>query len=298
MILTPRDKEILRDLHRYGLHTTRGLASRHFPKVAITTVLRRLRILEAHGFIQRIFGLEDGGNAWALTHSGAQGFAPAASKIHFLRFILDHDLKLTAMRLRLEEAGIARSWRPEHEIRIRVARSLGKNGTKDRTIPDGLMGVEVSGTKETVAVELELSNKNQDRYRRIFRDYASKETLWGFWYVVGSATIGRQLAKAEKATWRGGKRPYFFWSLLEDVLRDPSKALMQNQKHRCRIGDLWKQNPVKAAHTPAQTMSTVVLENSSGKSGLTLDEDTGNAQLKPKEKDPPPPLATLPQHKL
>ena len=82
MILTQRDKDMLLDLHRYGLHTTRSLASRHFPGVALTTVLRRFRILEAHGFIQRIFGLEGGGNAWALTHSGAQVFAPEASKIH------------------------------------------------------------------------------------------------------------------------------------------------------------------------------------------------------------------------
>lgn len=271
MILTKRDKAVLLDLNQYGLHTTRILASRHFPGVALTTVLRRLRVLEAHDYIQRISGLEGGGNAWALTKVAAQAFLPAASKVHFPRFILDHDLKLAALRLRLEGVGVARSWRPEHEIRARVARKHGLEGVKDRVVPDGLMGVEVGGLKETVSVELELSPKNQGRYCRIFRDYATKGSLWGFWYVVGSATIGRQLEKAAKDSWYAGNRPFFFWSVLEDVMRDPLSATVTSMKASHKLSDLWMPEP---AHTPAQRVSREKCENEAENPKLTTEEKT------------------------
>lgn len=57
MTLTPRDRALLLDLSKYALHRTRALRDRHFPGVAMTTVLRRLRILEKETYIQRIEGL-------------------------------------------------------------------------------------------------------------------------------------------------------------------------------------------------------------------------------------------------
>lgn len=281
MILTQRDKALLYDLHQYGLHTTRGLASRHFPGVALTTVLRRLRILETNDHIQRITCFEGGGNAWALTKAGAQAFAPAASKVHFPRFILEHDLQLTALRLRLEGCGIARSWRPEHEIRAKVARKYGLGGMKDRTVPDGLMGIEAGGLKESVAVELELSPKNQSRYQRIFREYGSKESLWGFWYVVENPTIGRQLMTAAKDSYHFGNRPYFVWSVLSEVMNDPLNATVRGYKSTQRLGELWmpqaKELPLSPAHLPAQAMSR--LEEKNGKEEANLSNEEENEML-------------------
>lgn len=270
MILTNRDQAILQDLQSYGLHTTRNLAQRHFPQVAMTTVLRRLRAIERAGYIKRITCLDGGGNAWCLSKTSAARLGPQPCKIHFPRFILDHDLKLADLRLRLEGAGIARSWRPEHEIRARVAEKHGLRKMGERTIPDGLMGVETEGLKETVAVELELSIKNQRRYQRIFRDYGSKNNLWGFWYVVQTPSIARQLMKAAKNSWHLSNSPYFLWSLLADVMADPLNATVHSYTDSYKIHDLWKpEKSTSPAHTPALGMSSFCREGEPKASELT-----------------------------
>lgn len=250
MILTSRDQALLASLQSYGLLTTRLIKARHFSDIAMTTVLRRLRILEEAGYIQRISGLDFGQNAWSLTVKSAEAFHPKAVKVHFPRFILEHDLKLMALRLRLEESGLVHSWRPEHEIRSIVAERHGIKTMSDRTIPDGLMGIENEGQKESVAVELELSSKNQERYRSIFWDYADKDSLWGLWYVVKKKGIATQLLTARKNGYQRG--PYFLWSELDDVMKDPLQAMIYSGKRRFKISEIWTP---KTAHSPAHPMS-------------------------------------------
>lgn len=252
MFLTIRDQEILEDIRSYGILTTRMIAARHFPGVAMTTVLRRLRMIEATGYVCRITGLEGAQTGWVLTKTSAQKMHPTPSKIHFPRFILDHDLKLTHLRLALEAAGVARSWKPEHEIRAKVAARHGLRKISERVIPDGLIGVEVKGAKESIALELELSCKNQKRYRSIFREYRYKENLWAIWYVVSKATIGRQLAGAAKEARCDTYGPYFLWSVLADVMANPANARVNGFSKPYRVKDIWKPSP---AHTPAQGVS-------------------------------------------
>ncbi|MCC7405021.1 MAG: replication-relaxation family protein [Bdellovibrionales bacterium] len=297
MILTSRDIAILKDLQRYGLFTTKKLSERHFPGVAMTTVLRRLRTLERGGHIQRIAGLEAGLNAWALTKASAKALLPQPSKAHFPRFILDHDLKLVDLRLSLEAAGISHSWRPEHEIRANVAAKYGLKNIAERVIPDGLMAVEIGGLREAVAVELELSPKNQRRYRRLFADYGTKKNLWGFWYVVQSATIGRQLMRAARESWHRGNCPFFLWSKLDDILADPLNAPVHTYTDTRLLGELWTQkNSTSPAHTPAHGMSRESRIAAKSPSELSAPNEPNIPVTRDVLCAPPPPLATRTQH--
>ena len=122
MIITDRDRQLIADIQSYGIFTTRQIASRHFSGVRLTTVLRRLRALERERHIQRIPGLDGGSFGWALTKEAVEKFQFTSAKVHFPRAILDHDVKLTDLRLCLEDVGVVRSWTPEHEIRSRLAR--------------------------------------------------------------------------------------------------------------------------------------------------------------------------------
>lgn len=257
MILTLRDQRILTEIQSYGLLTTRMIAARHFKDTAMTTVLRRLRLLEHDGLIQRISGLEGGQLAWSLTQKSALRFNSVPSKIHFPRFVLDHDIKLVELRLQLEGVNLVHSWRPEHEIRAKVASRYGVRGISHRTIPDGLMGIENKGFKQTVAIELELSAKNQKRYRSIFWDYSRKKNLWGVWYVVGRKSIATQILTAAKSANYFRGEPYLFWSILDDVLKDPLNAKIFNGGNSYQICEVLK--PV-AAHPPAHTMSMQTAE--------------------------------------
>lgn len=254
MVLTERDKRLTSALQSYAILTTRQLATMIFPGIAITTVLRRLRALEDGGYIQRIEGLRSTERAWGVTVGTTNADQERPAKVHFPRHSLDHDLKLTELRIRLEGKGIALSWIPEHEIRAKVARTHGLREAKRKVIPDGIAGVEVQGVKESVAVELELNFKNSKRYWQIFRDYQTKKNLYAVWYVVGSKGIGRHLEKAYKHCYFSGN-PFLFWSVLEDVMRDPIAATIHCAGDTFPVERIFAWKAPEAAHPPAQGVS-------------------------------------------
>lgn len=255
MVLTERDKRLTRTLQCYAILTTRQLATMIFPGIAITTILRRLRALEKGGYIQRIEGLASTERAWGVTERTASTDPGTSAKVHFPRHSLDHDVKLTDLRIRLEGKGIALSWIPEHEIRAKVARAHGLREAKRKVIPDGIACVEVEGVKESVAVELELNFKNSQRYRQIFRDYQTKKNLYAVWYVVGSKGIGRHLEKAYKHCYFSGK-PFLFWSVLEDVMRDPIAATIHCAGDTFPVVKIFARKAPPPAHPPAQGVSS------------------------------------------
>lgn len=110
MLLTKRDLEIFKIISRCAILTTSQLSKTVFRGIATTTVLRRLRKLEKAKFIKRIEGLANYEKAWTLTSKGAQAIGYLNPKRHFQRLSLGHDVKLSELRLVLEDAGIARSW--------------------------------------------------------------------------------------------------------------------------------------------------------------------------------------------
>jgi DNA-binding Lrp family transcriptional regulator len=247
MVLTERDKRLTSALQSYAILTTRQLAAMIFPSIAITTVLRRLRVLEAGGYIQRIEGLKSTERAWGLTERKDNTDQESPAKVHFPRHSLDHDLKLTELRIRLEGKGIALSWIPEHEVRAKVARAHGFREAKRKVIPDGIAGVEVDGVKESMAVELELNFKNSRRYWQIFQDYQSKKNLYAVWYVVASKGIGRHLEKAYKECYPSGN-PFLFWSILDDVMSDPIAATIHCAGETFSVEEIFARKEPEPAH--------------------------------------------------
>lgn len=266
MRLTSRDEFLLRLLQTYGCLLTKQIASKVFPGVRLTTVLRRLRCLNDAGYIQKILGLESSERLLALTKKSADKFHFESAKTSFPRAILEHDSLLTTVRIQLEDQGVAHSWIPEHEIRQSVARKHGLRETKRRVIPDGIMGIEISGLKESVAIELELSPKNQNRYREILRDYSHKESLFAVWYLVQSKTIQRQIEHAAKSLYLGVKSPKIFFSLVDDVLTNPSKAIIESKATRQKLCDVFT---LKTAHLSAHEVSGKAEENSEMKTNVT-----------------------------
>jgi hypothetical protein len=57
MVITNRDRLLLSQLHLYGMLATNQVRKIVFNDIAVTTVLRRLRILESKHLIKRIDGL-------------------------------------------------------------------------------------------------------------------------------------------------------------------------------------------------------------------------------------------------
>jgi hypothetical protein len=222
MKLTERDRRLFLDIQDYGLLTTNRIIAKHFPDTARTTVLRRLRQLEVGRYIKRTAILDDGSFAWHMTEFGARQLNDKPIKLSFSRAVLVHDIALVDLRLKLEEAGIALAWRSEHSLRHELARHLGHRQFATMTVPDGLMAI-AKDHKEAIAIEVELTAKNQSRYRDTFASYARKEELYMLWYVVKSESIAKQL-RHEAERYLGHRGTFLCWSMLDEVLRDPRQA--------------------------------------------------------------------------
>ncbi len=272
MVLTKRDLEIFAALQSYAIFTTKQLAVKHFEGARATTVLRRLRKLERAFYIQRVTGLDGGEIAWSLLPKGAELVGGAAYKRHFRRDVLDHDLRLTALRLLLEGHGVAHSWIPEHEIRSRVARKHGLRAMQHRIVPDGLMGIEAVGCKESVAVELEQTFKNKDRYLNTFRQYREKSNLWGIWYFVASPGIGRQVERVWRQANAFGTNIRFFWSVLSEIEAKTLAAAVHGSGGGKEVRALFALKGKIDAHPPAQGVS----KEGTGEEGNSENLNTGN----------------------
>ena len=72
--LQPRDLEILVVIQKYGVISSRQIGQWFFARVAKTTVLRRIRLLEKANFIKRGVTLDDGTKTFYLGHQGRQYF--------------------------------------------------------------------------------------------------------------------------------------------------------------------------------------------------------------------------------
>lgn len=238
MKLTQRDLEIFKLMSTMAILTTAQLQRTVFNGIAMTTVLRRLRKLEKEKYVQRIEGLPNYEVAWALTQKGADAVGYGNPKRNFHRLSLVHDVKLSELRLTLEGHGIARSWIPEHEIRSAMARKHGLRKMKTETVPDGIMSLSYKGMMESVAVELELHYKNQDRYKQIFQSYRWKENIKAVWYFVPSKSLGKHL---EKLWVKSGVRstPWLLWSKVDDVLTNGGTATVHYFNDRFEIGKLF-----------------------------------------------------------
>lgn len=260
MVITNRDRELLLKLHSYGMLATNQVKKIVFNDIAVTTVLRRLRILEKEHLIKRVEGLITSEKLWALTEKGAELADVKLYKRHFAKGLLDHDYKLLSLRLCLEGHGIAHSWTPEHEIRSMVYKKYGLKNAKDMLIPDGLMGVELNEKKVSVAIELELTLKNKSKLKETFRRYQSKRETFAVWYIVPSLMIMNQVHRL----WfecGGSYTPIkIFYSYYDDVMKNPlSATLFSNEKPKI-IADYWKTLPAQETAHGVSTQDAKIIE--------------------------------------
>lgn len=252
MVLTERDLNLFRKLSSYGMLTTKQIALNVFQSIATTTVLRRLRILEAGYLIKRIIGLETHENLWILTEKGAGMADVPLAKRNWSKNLLEHDHKLLSLRLELEKFGIAHSWTPEHEIRSMIISKYGIREAKKKLIPDGLMISSTQNKKVPVAIELELTLKSQSRIKQIVKRYQVKKDLQAVWYISNSKSILKSVFREWINNKDLNKSILLYGSLLEEVLKNSLDAQLWSETGILKVKDIWTPAP---AHSPAQNLS-------------------------------------------
>ena len=137
---------------------------------------------------------------------------------------MDHDYKLLSLRLHLEGNGIVRSWTPEHQIRSMVFRKHGFRGMRDRVIPDGLMSCSIEGEMQSIAVELELTLKNETKLKRVLRHYQEASDLHGVWYIVKTKSMIAPIRKLWNDYRFLNRGAQFFISVYDDEVKRPAQV--------------------------------------------------------------------------
>ena len=141
--VTKRDEALIKRIAELGMLSTNQIGELFFEGVVNTTVLRRLRILEASQLLRRVVGLDTKECLWIVTASGAQMAKVEIVKTKWSKHMIEHDHKLIALRLLLESVGVARAWMPEHETRSHMFKKYGLREIKNKIIPDGFIGIEL-----------------------------------------------------------------------------------------------------------------------------------------------------------
>jgi hypothetical protein len=243
--LTSRDLELLKKLSSHGMLSTKQVGQLFFPGVAITTVLRRLRLLEASFYVRRILGLESQEALWVLAAKGALEASVPLPKRHWSKNMLEHDFKLLSLRLAMESIGVSKSWMPEHIIRSSIFEKYGLLRAKDKLVPDGFMAVEVDGIKHSIAIEVELTIKSRKRYLETFRRYSEKEGISGVWYLGRDKGILNQVRR----NWYSSNREIrLYCSFIDEVLQNPLEARLLSKSGHELIKNLWRRSVLLSTH--------------------------------------------------
>lgn len=264
MKLTPRDLRLLKLLASYGMLSTKQIEKFVFQSIATTTVLRRLRVLEQANLLKRIIGLESHELLWMLTAEGGRTARVTVPKSKWSKNMLEHDHKLVGLRIALEVSGISHSWTPEHEIRSFIVRKHGIKNMKDRIVPDAFMGIEVSGFKHSVGIELELTLKNKTKIRKTLSRYMEKGKFHALWYVAPKKSILDSVWRQWLSLGGQNSEIIFYASLLPEVMENALKARLMGTKPHRVIGEIWNQKNVLVAAQVVSRQNEIKNESING----------------------------------
>lgn len=240
MYFTNRDQHLLSALGNYGLLSTTVIVEKHFNNVDYSTVLRRLRILEKEGLIRRAGLLMTTENLWAIAPLGAKKMSFENFKCYWNQASIDHDFKLVKLRMFLEELGIIKKWIAEHVIRSMVYKKYSLREAKNKLIPDGVFETEINGFSHSMALELELTMKSQNRYKKILGQYQWKEDLLGVWYIVPNLAILNKLKDCWISTSSSYGNAKIYFSLLDDLLTFKGESVMYSANEKYLLSEFFK----------------------------------------------------------
>ena len=274
MRLQKRDGELFKMVCDFGLLSTKQIGNLFFKEVAITTVLKRLRILEKEGFIKRVSGLESFELLWGISDKGARLIEQENYKTSWSKQLLEHDYKISSLRLSFLNFKLYESWVPEHEIRSLLYKKYSFKGSLNKLIPDGLMTIKRKGNVETWAMEIELSLKGKDRYERIFREYGKKENLSGIWYFVKGDSLFKSLKDSYKRYSYLLNGKVFVISYIDEVLSNLMEAKIFYPANVETLSQFLGIRSFQPAHVPAHTVSNLNLQKGVSKKILSSDFHT------------------------
>jgi hypothetical protein len=251
LILTKRDLGLLRALYQHTFLSFDQVMRFHFRGNSKATVSNRLAKLLHAGFIRKLrvgtviyhSGPKTIGTILTLTNQAlivlratepSEKFLDQVPRISTLT--LHHDLLLIECSERLK------AFLPD--VKVVNARLLGLKALRDRQLPDAVIEVPRRSTQMAerpwrFAIELELSQKSERRYREIILNYRMSNEFDGVLYIHNGNGIREKI----QSVILGYKTPSglamqatgtFYFAELNEFLREGPRLVMSNGEL-----DLW-----------------------------------------------------------
>ena len=222
LVLQPRDLKLLDLLNRYNLMSTKQIQSLVFSRIADSTMLRRLRLLEKNKYICQSAILDNYSRTWQLSDRSLEVMPDANVFKIYNRNTINHDILITEVRLKLEKINLGKDWVNGFDIKARVTKDQNSFRKEHQLVPDGVMIAAMKKQHMAIAVELELTIKSKNRYLNLLENYDNNPKINFVWYIFKGISELKAFEKILIDVRRKGK----IWiSLLGDVLKNDDYRL-------------------------------------------------------------------------
>ncbi len=202
--ITKRDIKILEFVFEHRAVTFRQLANRFFNGASTPTVYVRLDKLRRSGLLKKSFVLWKAKRSviFGITDKGLKQFAESyrykITKPDFKSDSVAHDLGLVMLRERLEKTKMVVEYLSESMLQ-----SCGqlveheKLGFFSRINSDAALAIETTKNKFHVALEYEISDKQESRYAKKLTEYYYSPNVAAVFYVCGDASIEKLIRNVD-----------------------------------------------------------------------------------------------------
>lgn len=228
--LTQRDKELLALVDNYGLISTSQIKKLLFSNVHQRTMLRRLQILKGKNFLQRVDGLPRGEQSWFLTNTSTRLIGSSSALKGINKNTLYHDIKVNDLRMALESTSWTNHWKNGHWLAHQASLGVEPSRRFKTIVPDSIFVLDTFTGPQSVALELELVKKAKKRYQHLFQHYLRKTEINMLWYVVPTKKMGEHLISLVPTHSYERSKPWFYWSLLDEVLQNSNEVLLHGKQ--------------------------------------------------------------------
>lgn len=230
-----RDLEILKFIFSSRVVLLKQIERKFFPGTHRAISAKRMRKLELCGFVKAGALLEDGmfNKYFISCDKSLEVTRPLwkfkIDKPHFKSESVDHDIRLTAIRLKLENLRSFRAIFPENLLQSStdlendpVLRDFVKVQS------DAALVVSLDNKKQSVfSLEMELNSKGLDRYKDKLSIYYLSGNVDGVLYVCPEQSIIRCLQEADTQV-RGKRNSFLYFALEKNALDEPNKITFES----------------------------------------------------------------------
>jgi hypothetical protein len=243
MQLTVRDKTFLHLLCRHNLLSTKQIQERAFAGLELTTVMRRLRKLQAGGFVVRLGMLPCRTWVWGCSQFSNEIVTGFASTSRTNLHTMNHDVQLNELRFLFEDLTRVDDW---YDLRHITHDAIPESFTRDyqrsnydftkgesSLVPDALFVGFKHGVEITCALELELSVKASARYRKIMSQYSYRRTPAMILYVVANDYIRHAVEAA--AHYDQSDTRQLYTVRRQDLFKSRDNAVLQRVRDKALV---------------------------------------------------------------